>query len=113
MRFDFIHPGKPVPKGRPRFSKHGGVYTPAATKLGEEDLLLQYISQHGPEFLGPVGVDLTFTPAETIIGIYDETWPSTLRGDLDNYVKLVLDALDKTAWKNDRQVVTIRARKLP
>lgn len=111
MQFSFTHPGKPTPKGRPRFSRNGGVYTPAATKLAEEDLLLQYIGLHGPEFLGPVGVDLRFTSEETHVLIYDVDWTSNLRGDLDNYEKLVLDALDKTAWKNDRQVVSMRAVK--
>jgi len=36
----------------------------------------------------------------------------TLRGDLDNYVKLTLDALNGVAWEDDRQVVRISAVKV-
>jgi len=36
----------------------------------------------------------------------------TLRGDLDNYVKLTLDALNEVAWDDDGQVVRINASKV-
>jgi Holliday junction resolvase RusA-like endonuclease len=36
----------------------------------------------------------------------------TLRGDLDNYVKLSLDALTGVAWEDDIQVVRIMAVKV-
>jgi Holliday junction resolvase RusA-like endonuclease len=36
----------------------------------------------------------------------------TLRGDLDNYIKLTLDALNQVAWVDDRQVVRIMAVKV-
>lgn len=37
---------------------------------------------------------------------------SKLRGDLDNMIKTVADALNNVAWDDDRQVVKITAIKL-
>lgn len=37
---------------------------------------------------------------------------SKLRGDLDNYTKLIADALNGVAWIDDRQVVKLTAVKL-
>ena len=39
--------------------------------------------------------------------------PDTVKPDVDNVAKLVLDALTGAAWADDRQVVSLRARKFP
>jgi len=36
---------------------------------------------------------------------------SKLRGDIDNYVKTILDALNGIAWVDDNQVVKVTAIK--
>ena len=36
---------------------------------------------------------------------------SKLRGDIDNYAKAVLDALNKIAYKDDKQVVSLYVEK--
>ena len=70
----------------------------------------------GPTYDGPVHVKLFFD----IDGCAVEIEPldieagdiSKLRGDLDNYTKTVLDALNKVAWNDDKQVMKLTAIKL-
>ena len=51
----------------------------------------------------PSGADVTLTPS-------DGTHPTSLRGDLDNYVKAVGDALQRSdRIRDDRQIVEITA----
>jgi len=111
MQYSFIHMGRPVPKGRPRFTKHGGVYTPRETANAEQDLAMQYIGESGPLYAGPIGVSIDLYPDRTEVQMWDEDWDSHLRGDIDNYTKLVLDALEKNAFHNDRQIVHLLTRK--
>ena len=37
--------------------------------------------------------------------------PESIRSDVDNLIKMVLDSLEGIAYKNDRQVVAVTARK--
>jgi Holliday junction resolvase RusA-like endonuclease len=34
------------------------------------------------------------------------------RGDIDNYTKLICDALNGIAWRDDRQIAALTVRKL-
>ena len=111
MQFDLWIPGKPHPQARPRFTKYGQVYIPRANKVAQEELLFAYTSAGGPLFTGPVGLDATFSHEGIQLTIFDEEWSSPLRGDLTNYLKTLEDALNKTAWNDDRQVVWVSARK--
>lgn len=105
----------PRAKQRPRTTFQGGsyrTYTPHATRDAEADLRRQWIGQplDGPLSLG--------------LAMYDEYIDLTLercpppdnrkmmRGDLDNYIKLVCDALNGRAWQDDRQIVAMSARKM-
>lgn len=62
---------------------------------------------------------LTFYPELTIVEVeklmdYERWYPektSPLRGDIDNYVKTVMDALNGKAYADDRQVQKLRAAK--
>ncbi|HEX7124165.1 MAG TPA: RusA family crossover junction endodeoxyribonuclease [Thermodesulfobacteriota bacterium] len=88
--------GEPVPKGRPRLGL-GRVYTPRATRLAEEAIGWNLkLAMRGGPFLGDVRVALRFRE-------------TTRRADLDNLVKLVLDAANGVVWRDDRQVVALDA----
>ncbi len=112
VKYTFTVQGRPVPKGRPRMSRKGRVYTPEATKEAEQ----LYVDSVGdaPSFDGPVYIELTFTADCTEVEIQTvDGWKSPLRGDLDNYIKLALDGIQKAGIiANDRQVVGVHAIKI-
>lgn len=91
-------PGDPIAKGRPRHGRNGHTFTPARTRNAEEALgsLLRAVCPR-PTSL-PVAVTLEFRCA---------TWRAT---DIDNFVKLVLDAGNTIVWDDDRQVVELHVQ---
>lgn len=110
MEYSFVIEGRPKPKERPRVTRGGRTFTPKAT-LEAEALIRQ--AYDGPLFEGPVAITTMFRPDKTLVLIGDEEWwgTSPLRGDIDNYVKTVLDGLQGVAYENDRQVVRLGAVK--
>ena len=117
MGATFTIPGKPFAKQRPRATRQGVIFTPAAT-VSFERQVAQIAAQHFPEpITGPVKVAIwaTFEPAQS--------WskrkvaehlnrPHTQRPDLDNCAKAILDALNRIAWADDGQVAEIHVRKV-
>lgn len=98
-RVDLEVKGQPKPKARPRVTRHG-VYS---TSDADEEALrweLKIACEHKP-FEGPVAVGMIFY-RQGNVGV-----------DIDNLVKLVLDAGNTVAWRDDKQVVAITARKRP
>jgi Holliday junction resolvase RusA-like endonuclease len=85
-------PGRPVAWQRPR-SLGARHFTPRRV-LEAEDVIAWHVRAAGVRF-GGLDVELRI-----------ELWSkTTLRGDVDNYAKTVLDALEKAgAIDNDRQV---------
>lgn len=101
----YTFPGEPIPKGRPRSTRSGHTYTPARTKQAEDAIRWELIAGCAKPIVGPVQVALYFHC-------------KSKTADLDNLVKLCLDACQKpkgsTArtgylWENDRQVCRIVA----
>lgn len=109
--YTFILETKPTPKGRPRMTRRGRVYTPATTLQAEAELKAAY---GGPLYEGPVSLDVTYSPTKVVITVTPllYTTPSKLRGDLDNYIKLTMDSLNGVAWADDKQVHTVIAEKV-
>lgn len=101
--------GKPHVKQRPRVVQKNGKawgYTPAETVKAEKAIADAW---DGPMFEGEVAVHIVVDTEGTavIVERIDLDVKTKLRGDLDNYIKTVLDALNGVAWKDDSQVVKI------
>lgn len=124
----FVVPGEPVGKGRPRFYRRGngvGTYTP--DKTIEYEARIQHafvrgvISGNCPTF--PEGVPLRME-IMAVFGIpksaskiktknmQEATIRPTKKPDADNIAKIVADALNGIAYKDDTQLVEIEVRKV-
>lgn len=102
-------PGKPKGKGRPRMARGGWVYTPGATRRYEKLLRQAYSNKYGnaQPLSGPLKVIILASfgkPARS-------KRPYPARPDLDNIIKIAMDALNGLAWVDDSQVVSIQAEK--
>lgn len=102
--YTFTHDGHPKAKERPRVGNNTRkLYTPSSTLMAERELRRSY---DGPFFKGAIRSHIVFHPEYTEITLADWDGPlSALRGDGDNYEKLVFDALKSVAFKDDRQVM--------
>lgn len=89
--FRIVIPGNPYPKERPRFGK-GRTYTAKKT-LEEEKRIADAVRAAGVVLLPP--------PIRIEMWFYRQTRQPV---DLDNLAKLVMDALNGVAWKDDRDV---------
>ena len=108
----FDVPGVPVGKGRPRFSGRG-VYTPEKTQAYEELVRLKYwAAARGEKRIeGPVSLTVTAyfaPPASASKAARDAMIQGRERPcrkpDFDNILKIIADALNRVAWKDDAQV---------
>lgn len=107
---------KPKAKERPRFTKTGRTYTPKATVDAEAALAQQWRDGGYPEYDADQLVSVRYEFSNEQIFVYveeaEDYTQRQLRGDLDNYEKLVNDALNKVAWDDDRQIVKLASVKL-
>jgi Holliday junction resolvase RusA-like endonuclease len=116
MQYNQYFPVRPKVKQRPRVLRNGHTYTPKVTLEYERELASLY---KGPRFsCNMLAVKMLFSHDGVEIQIEelrpkpDVEMPKTkLRGDIDNYVKAVLDALNGIAWGDDSRVVVLHAEK--
>lgn len=110
----------PVAKGRPRMTKRGICYTPAATRAAEK-MIAQTAMQYAPAepLMGPIELELIFympIPRSTTKKQRCEMLlkAHTKKPDVDNLTKLVMDALTLTGayWNDDAQVWHTDVRKI-
>lgn len=110
-------PGPPIGKGRPRFTKTGRVFTDAKTIAAEGAVKRAWLAAGEPRFFdAPLAVEiLLLVPRPkshlrknarlSAAGLRE---PHCMRKpDLDNVAKLVLDALNGLAYRDDAQVVQL------
>lgn len=122
MVIRFKIPGPPKGKGRPRFARVGNfvrTYTPKETESYENLVRSEFVRAHmGPPEQGPVSVS---------IGAYfpiPKSWskkrieahgcnpePVTTKPDLDNIIKIICDALNQIAYRDDSQIFQVSCRK--
>jgi Holliday junction resolvase RusA-like endonuclease len=105
----------PRAKQRPQHTFQGGhhrTFTPRETRSAEAALAQQWVGQ---PVAGPIAVSIVLTDTSVDVCISPCPEPTSAklrRGDIDNYTKLILDALNKVAWIDDRQIAAISVRKL-
>ena len=103
----------PAPKLRPRFSRQGNkvrVHKPAVTKKFEKMINTLAKDQWKAEPLtGPIKVELTFyiTRPKSV-----KRKHPTVRPDVDNYVKSVLDGMNQVVYGDDCQIISLTAHKV-
>jgi len=97
-------PGRPVPKGRPRLARNGGVYTPKTTVEYETTIANAWYEKYGAtELEGNLEVWCYFSTDRHA------------KQDVDNLAKSVLDGLQRgrAFMSGDHQVYKITASKYP
>lgn len=106
MTLHLVFNTEPVAKARPRMSKFGA-YTPAKTRKAEKEIKEmakhQMMMTKSDTLDGPIIVAIEFILKRP----KKPTHPFPSRADLDNYAKLVCDALNEIAWKDDSQIVDL------
>lgn len=121
MIYEFEVPGKIIGKGRPRLNSYTGtVYTPTITK-DYETLVEQYFLIKYPKFK-----ELEERVKVTIIAYFpipkgtkksdrssmlENTISPTKKPDIDNIAKVILDAMNKFAFKDDNQITKLEVEK--
>lgn len=122
MVYEFEVIGEIKGKARPRMNTYTGkAYTPIETK-DYENLIKQYFKIKYPryiEFEGRVAVTIMAyikipknTTKKDIKKIEEGSLSPTKKPDIDNIVKIVLDALNKMAFKDDNQITRLSVEKI-
>ena len=118
QKITFVIPGPAKSKDRPRINRNTGrVYTPGATSKYEK--LVKESYGDNPCFEDQfISIKILFKfevpksyskkkRAEALAGNLRPT-----KGDIDNYIKSVLDGLNKVAFLDDRYIYSIAAEKI-
>ena len=117
MRVDFTIPSSPVTKARPRFNtRTGRAFTDDKTRIFENIVSLAYGSRHyfddsyiTVKIKFKFEIPKSYSKKKRLEAIEGKIRPT--KADIDNYIKAVLDGLNKKAWKDDRYIVGILAEK--
>lgn len=118
MPFEFTIPGKPQAKARPRFTHRGGVYTTSETIDYERYVRScfqqartkrAYTIDHCCPILISIEALFPIPPSWSKakqLEARDGRLPHTSKPDWDNVAKIVTDALNGLAWKDDSQIIS-------
>lgn len=117
----FIILGRPVGKGRPRFTKNGHCWTPDRTVAYEREIKLAYWEAYGRRNFSSdkaLAVEIvlyyvrpkSMTKAKRLLAQRGILRP-IVKPDVDNVAKAILDALNGVAFADDRQIVQVTCEK--
>lgn len=86
------------------------MFTPEQTLLFERQVREEW---RGPKFFGPVSISVTLGKDHFFVTVTEtkETVKPSLRGDIDNYIKSIMDGLNGAAYQDDRQVYKMTVTK--
>lgn len=115
---ELVIPGQPTSKGRPRLSLNGHAYTPQKTRDAEAAVQLAARKAGVVKADGPLLVEMNFcfqiprswSKRDQALAREMQVMPCS-KPDIDNCIKLVLDALNGIGWHDDKQIIGIVARK--
>lgn len=122
MIYEFEVPGKITGKGRPRVNTSTAIaYTPAKTKEYEDIIkqyfIIKYRAIKPLEGRLSVTIKAYFTIPKNTSKLDKEEMLNnkigpTKKPDIDNIAKIVLDALNKLAFKDDNQITKLNVEKM-
>lgn len=116
--FSMTVPGKPVPKGRPKFARVGSftrAYTPETTRRYEDIVAWEarQIWKEGPlttqlrvHVIAYLPIPQRFSKAKEMAAINGSLKPTT-RPDADNYAKSAIDALNGIVFRDDSLITDL------
>lgn len=106
---EFVIDGEPVGQSRPRMNRKGWLYKADKDKKYEQAVEDAYnnVTDHymfdGAVYLR---IDAYFKiPKKTKLRL------PTKKPDIDNIAKIIMDGLNKVAWNDDTQVITLKVNK--
>lgn len=110
----FKIPGKPVGKARPRWA-NGHMFTPSRTREYEEEVKKCYVEAGGEKAEGNAPIQISvhcfFKPPKSASKakkkmMLDWDIVPTVKPDIDNVLKIVMDGLNGVAYEDDKQVIS-------
>lgn len=121
MIYEFEVPGKITGKGRPRVNTTTAIaYTPAKTKEYEELVKQYFIIKYRRinPLEGRIKINITAyfsvpknTSKKQEENMLNNAISPTKKPDIDNIAKIILDALNKLAFKDDNQITKLEIEK--
>lgn len=104
----FLIPVEPRPASRPKVTKYGTYFGKPYTAFRQAAQPYANVYNERPPILGPVAILIEIVCTKPKTGKLKHP-----RGDVDNYVKGVMDVMTKSDrfWKDDVQVVAMYAYK--
>lgn len=110
--------GTPVGKGRPRFTSRGVAFTPRPTRVAENDIRLAWRAALSPRLPDDAPIAMyvwlfherpkSHLKADGSLSALGRRTPFAIRKpDVDNSAKLVCDALNGLAYRDDAQITDL------